>query len=135
VNHVALEQLEEHTAGTGVELDPTALAGNWVNTNTSPTLMRRIQLVPAQNQLMMRVAGAEPGLPEDWGESEAQLFAESTTSGAAMAFSASFDLGGVESLLQGYVVKGVLVIVSFTRVTDGRERSSSFGKEFFYRIS
>ena len=139
MNHVALEQLEERAAGTGVEFDPTALAGNWVNTNASPALMRRIQLVPAQNQrqnqLMMRVAGAEPGLPEDWGESEAQLFAESTTSGTAMAFSASFDLHGVKSLLQGYVVKGVLVIVSFTRVTDGRERSSSFGKEFFYRVS
>ena len=88
-----------------------------------------------QNQLMMRVGGAEPGLPEDWGETEAQLFAENTASGLAMAFSASFDLGGIESLLQGYVVKGVLVIVSFTRVKDGRERSSSFGKEFFYRVS
>jgi hypothetical protein len=139
VNHVALEQLEERAAGTGPELDPMALVGNWVNTNASPALMRRIQLVPAknqrQNQLMMRVAGTEPGLPEDWGEGEAQLFAESPTQSAAMAFSAAFDLHGVKSLLQGYVVKGVLVIVSFTRVTDGRERSSSFGKEFFYRVS
>ena len=83
----------------------------------------------------MRVTGAEPGLPEDWGVAEARLFAENTASGLAMAFSAAFDLGGIESLLQGYVVKGVLVIVSFTRVKDGRERSSSFGKEFFYRTS
>jgi hypothetical protein len=135
VNHVALEQLQERASGTGVDLDPVELTGNWVNTNASPSLMRRVQLEPGQNQLVMRVAGAEPGLPEDWGETEAQLFAENTASGLAMAFSASFDLGGIESLLQGYVVKGVLVIVSFTRVKDGRDRSSSFGKEFFYRAS
>ncbi len=135
MNHVALEQLQERASGTGVDLDPVELTGNWVNTNASPSLMRRVQLEPGQNQLVMRVAGAEPGLPEDWGETEAQLFAENTASGLAMAFSASFDLGGIESLLQGYVVKGVLVIVSFTRVKDGRDRSSSFGKEFFYRAS
>jgi hypothetical protein len=135
VNHVAQEQLQERAAGTGVDLDAVALTGSWVNTNSSPSFIHSIQLKPKQGQLMMRVAGAEPGLPEDWGETEAQLFAENTASGAAMAFSAAFDLGGAESLLQGYVVKGVLVIVSFTRVKDGRERSSSFGKEFFYRVS
>jgi hypothetical protein len=135
VNHVALEQLQERTAGTGVDLDPAALTGSWVNTNSSPSFIHSIQLEPKQGQLMMRVAGAEPCLAEDWGETEAQLFAENTATGLAMAFSAAFDLGGVESLLQGYVVKGVLVIVSFTRVKDGRERSSSFGKEFFYRVS
>jgi hypothetical protein len=71
---------------------------------------------------------------EDWGVATAQVFAENTASAQAMAFSVLFDPGGMESLLQGYVVKGVLVIVSFTRVKDGRERSSSFGKEFFYRV-
>jgi hypothetical protein len=82
----------------------------------------------------VHVSGAEPGLPEDWGMAEAHPFVENTASGLAMAFSVLFDLNGVESLLQGYVVKGVLVIVSFTRVKDGRVRSSSFGKEFFYRL-
>lgn len=134
MNHVALEQLQERTPGTVAALDPVALTGNWVNTNSSPALIRSIQLEPAQNRLMMHVMGVDPGLPKDWGVTEAQLFAESTASGLAMAFSAAFDLGGIESLLQGYVVKGVLVIVSFTRVKDGRERSSSFGKEFFYRV-
>jgi len=134
VKHITLEQLQERAAGTGAFLDATALSGSWVNTNSSPSLIRHIQLEPGQNQLMMRVAGAEPGLPDDWGVAEAQPFAENAASGLASAFSASFDLGGIESLLQGYVVKGVLVVVSFTRVKDGRERSSSFGKEFFYRV-
>ena len=132
---VALEQMQEHAAGAGTVLDLTALAGKWENTNLSPPLIRNIQLEPGQNQLMMRVIGAEPGLAEDWGVTEAQPFSENTASGLATAFSASFDLGGFESLLQGYVVKGVLVIVSFSQVKDGRERSSSFGKEFFYRVS
>jgi hypothetical protein len=135
MNQVALEQTQEYTPVNGAGFDLSLLAGNWINTNTSPSFMRRLQLEPAENQLTMRVTGAEPGLPEDWGTSEAQPFAENTASLQAMAFTASFDLGGVESLLQGYVVKGVLVIVSFTQVKDGRPRSSSFGKEFFYRVS
>jgi hypothetical protein len=134
MNHVALEQAQERDPGAATGLDPVWLTGNWVNTNASPSLIRGIRLESGQSQLMMRVTGADPGLPENWGVAEAQLFAEKTTSGEAMAFSAAFDLGGIESLLQGYVVKGVLVIVSFTRVKDGRERSSSFGKEFFYRV-
>ena len=135
MRHVALEQMQERAAGTGVGLDPTALTGNWANTNSSPSLIRHIQLEPRQNQLLMRVAGADLGLPENWGVTQAQPFAENTTSGLAMALSACFDLGGIECLLQGYAVKGVLVIVSFTWVKDGRERCNSFGKEFFYRVA
>jgi hypothetical protein len=133
VNQVALEQLQEHTA-TEAGLDLSLLAGRWVNTNLSPSFIRSLQLEPGQNQMMMRVTGAEQGGAQDWGSATAQVFAENTASMQAMAFSSLFDLDGMESLLQGYVVKGVLVIVSFTRVKDGRERSSSFGKEFFYRL-
>jgi hypothetical protein len=135
MNQVALEQTEVRATANMAGFDMSLLAGNWINTNTSPSFMRSLHLKPSGNQLIMRVTGAESGLPEDWGASEAQPFAENTASSQAMAFSASFDLGAVESLLQGYVVKGVLVIVSFTQVKDGRSRSSSFGKEFFYRIS
>ena len=134
MKHIALEQMQERTADPGAALDLAALTGHWVNTNSSPSLIRHIQLEPARNQLIMRVSGAEPGLA-DWGVTQVQPFSENAASGLAMALSASFDLGGAECLLQGYVVKGVLVIVSFTLVKDSRERSSSFGKEFFYRVS
>jgi hypothetical protein len=135
MNQVALEQTQVRATAHPAGFDMSLLAGNWINTNASPSFMRSLQLEPSGNQLIMRVTGAEPGLPEDWGASEVEPFAENTASLQAMAFTASFDLGAVESLLQGYVVKGVLVIVSFTQVKDGRSRSSSFGKEFFYRIS
>ena len=134
MNHVALEQMQERADATAQDLDLAPLMGSWVNTNPSPVFIRSIELKPGKNQLIMRVTGAEPGVPEDWGATEAQPFSESTASPLATAFTALFDLGGMESLLQGYVVKGVLVIVSFTQVKDGRERSSSFGKEFFYRV-
>jgi hypothetical protein len=134
VNHVAIEQMQNRAAGSGTGFDLTALTGNWVNTNAAPSFIRSIQLAAAGDHMTMRVSGAEPGLPEHWGMAEVQPFAETTASGLATAFTASFDLGGLESLLQGYVVKGVLVIVNFTQVKDARERSSSFGKEFFYRV-
>ena len=134
MNHVALEQLQERTDAIAPDLDLEPLMGSWVNTNPSPVFIRSIELKPGKNQLIMRVTGSEPGVPEDWGAAEAQPFSENTASPLATAFTALFDLGGIESMLQGYVVKGVLVIVSFTQVKDGRERSSSFGKEFFYRV-
>jgi hypothetical protein len=133
MNQVALEQTQEHAATT-TALDLALLTGTWVNTNASPSFIRRIQLEAAESRLTMRVTGTGAGSPEDWGATTAQPFTENTASRQAMAFSALFDLGGMESLLQAYVVKGVLVIVSFTKVKGGRERSSSFGKEFFYRI-
>jgi hypothetical protein len=135
VNHIALEQMEERPPSMGKHLDTSSLAGSWINTNAKPAMIRHIQIDARDGQLMMRVAGSEAGLPEDWGTVAIQPFAETASAIQAMAFSALFDLAGVESLLQGYVVKGVLVIVSFTRVKDGRDRSSSFGKEFFYRVS
>ena len=135
MNQVALEQAQVPASANTAGLDLSLLAGNWINTNTSPSFMRSLQLGPAGDLLIMRVSGAERGLPENWGTTEARPFAENTASLQAMAFTANFDLGGVESLLQGYVVKGVLVIVSFTQVKDGRPRASSFGKEFFYRVS
>ena len=135
MNHVALEQMEERASSMGNHLDTSALVGSWINTNAKPAMIRHIQMDARDGQLMMRVTGSEAGLPEDWGAVAAQPFAENTSAIQAMAFSASYDLAGVESLLQGYVVKGVLVIVSFTLVKDGRDRSSSFGKEFFYRVS
>jgi hypothetical protein len=134
MNHVALEQMQEYSVARS-DLEMSLLTGNWVNTNPSPSFIRSLQLEPGANQLTMRVTGAAPGAPMDWGATQAQVFAENTVSSQAMAFSALFDLGGMESLLQGYVVKGVLVIVSFTQVKDERQRSSSFGKEFFYRVS
>jgi hypothetical protein len=134
VNHIALEQLQERATPAAAGLDLELLAGKWINTNPSPSLISRIHLEPAQGRLTMRVTCVEAGLPEDWGVAYAAPFAENPTAQAAMAFSTRFNLGGVESLLQGYVVKGVLVIVSFTRVQDARKRSSSFGKEFFYRV-
>jgi hypothetical protein len=135
VKQVALEQLEERAPGAEPVLDLKDLVGNWLNTNSSPSHIRQIQLYLRQDQLVTRVIGAEPGLPKDWGTTEAQPFAENTASYLATAFSASFDVGNIEDLLQGYVVKGVLVIVSFTRVKEGGERSNSFGKQFFYRVA
>jgi hypothetical protein len=130
-----LEQMQELPSAPHLPLNPSLLTGQWVNTNPAPALIRSLSLEAAGDALKMRINGADPQLPQDWGESVAHLFAESCSSFEAMALDAVFKIPAFEIRLQGYVVKGVLVIVSFTRVTDGRDRSSQFGKEFFYRIS
>ena len=129
------EQTQQLPPGSPTALDTHLLVGSWVNTNSSPAFIRNIQLKPGPAGLWMQVTGADSELPQSWGETEAQLFAENPGSGEAMALCAIFRLDGIDVRLQGYMVKGVLVIVSFTRVKDARERSSHFGKEFFFRLS
>lgn len=128
-----VEQMQELPSAIALSTD--LLAGQWINTNPSPVFIRDLQLEPSEGQLRMRVSGAVPRSPADWGQSQARIFAENSASAEAMAFSAVFDLEDIEVRVQGYVVKGVLVIVSFTRVKDSGNGSSCFGKEFFYRIS
>lgn len=132
---VVAEQMRERPPGSEPALNPQLLLGIWVNTNPSPAFIRSIRVQPGPNGLLIQATGADAGLPRDWGETEAQQFAETPACDEAMALSAVFQLDGIEVRCQGYVVKGVLVIVSFTRVKDGRDRSSHFGKEFFYRVS
>jgi len=128
------EQMQERSSGLETGLRQHLLLGRWINTNPSPAFLLGIQLRPRRNGLLMQVTAAEPGLPPHWGEIEAEPFAESPASGEAMALSAVFHLDGVDVRLQGYVVKGVLVIISFACVKDGRDRFSHFCKEFFYRV-
>lgn len=128
------EQGQVRPDDAGATLHAHLLIGQWLNTNPSPSFIRRITLKPGPNGLLIHVVGAGVDLPENWGEWHAQLFAETPSSSEAMAIYAVVQLEGGEVRIQGYVVKGVLVIVSFTRVKEGGDRSSAFCKEFFYRL-
>lgn len=82
----------------------------------------------------MRIIAAGSPEPDDWGETAASLFAAETSSAEAMAFSAFYDFGFMETQLQAHVRQGVLIIAKFDRFKDNSGRSNYFSKEFFYRV-
>jgi len=114
-------------------LEVSTLLGEWSNTNNSATGIARLVLTETGDQIVVRVFGAGHPQPFDWGEAPAELFADLPGLMQATSFTSFHDLGFMSVWLLTYVVKGVLVVVSFTRFQDGSGRSNYFGKEFFYR--
>lgn len=114
-------------------LDLSALLGEWRNTNPSATGIVRLVLNQTGDGMFVRVFGADHPGSLDWGEAPAEPFVDVPGLMQATAFTSFHDLGFMSVWLLTYVVKGVLVVVSFTRFQDGSGRSNYFAKEFFFR--
>ncbi len=114
-------------------ISPDALLGTWTNTNEATRGIARAMLTRKGRHVALRiVATGSPG-QNDWGETEASIFAADASSSEAMAFSAFYDFGFMETRLQGHIRQGVLIIAKFDHFKDNSGRSSYFSKEFFYR--
>ena len=116
----------------GADIAPGPLVGTWLNTNSATQGITRTILAIKGQQITLRIfAAGDPTL--DWGETDASVFATDTSSTEAMAFSAFYDFGFMETQLQSHVRQGVLIIAKFDRFKDNSGRSNYFSKEFFYR--
>ena len=116
----------------GADIAPGPLVGTWLNTNSATQGITRAILAIKGQQITLRIfAAGDP--PLDWGETDASVFATDTSSTEAMAFSAFYDFGFMETQLQAHVRQGVLIIAKFDRFKDNSGRSNYFSKEFFYR--
>ena len=129
---VTYPQSQEQAIATG-SIHPEPLLGTWLNTNTATRGIASAILSRQSGQITVRiVAAGDPG-PGEWGETGASLFAADASSHEAMAFSAFYDFGFMETQLQAHVRQGVLIIAKFDRFKDSSGRSNYFSKEFFYR--
>ena len=133
MNHAKSEGVAGAAVGAERTLDVCALMGDWSNTNSSATGIVRLVLTQTGDQACVRVYGAGAPQPFDWGEAPAAVFAEDPELMQATSFTSFHDLGFMSVWLLTYVVKGVLVVVSFTRFQDDSGRADYFGKEFFFR--
>ena len=116
----------------GADIAPGPLVGTWLNTNSTTQGITRAILAIKGQQITLRIfAAGDP--PFDWDETDASVFATDTSSTEAMAFSAFYDFGFMETQLQAHVRQGVLIIAKFDRFKDNSGRSNYFSKEFFYR--
>lgn len=121
-------------AEAGGVISPAPLLGTWLNTNNSTQGILRAVLSGSGRDVRLRIVAAGDPSPRDWGETGAAVFATDTGSTEAMAFSAFYDFGFMETHLQAHVRQGVLIIAKFDRFKDNSGRSNYFSKEFFYRV-
>src|SRR5215831_798839 len=127
------QTLKSLPATTPINAEP--LLGTWLNTNTATLGISKAVLSARNNGFVLRIFASNHNvrLP-NWGETEAMLFTNSRTSQEAMAFSAAYDFGFMETDLQGHIRQGVLIIAKFDRFKDTSERSNYISKEFFFRV-
>lgn len=112
---------------------PDSVLGTWLNTNTATRGIEKAVLATKNGGVILKVFAAGEAKTIEWGEATASIFAADASSTEAMAFSACYDFGFMETQLQGHVRQGVLIIAKFDRFKDESGRANYFSKEFFYR--
>ena len=122
---------EEQAVANSIRPEP--LLGKWLNTNMDTRGVISATLARTGRQIVVRIITAGDPESSDWGVTPADLFAADASSTEAMAFSAFYDFGFMETQLQAHVRQGVLIIAKFDRFKDNSGRSNYFSKEFFYR--
>ena len=78
-------------------IDPTALQGDWINTESSPRGLARILIERRSDEaIAMRALGVQDGDADGIGWFDARaLYASSSTGGDAVAFVAERDAGSM----------------------------------------
>lgn len=122
---------EQAQAAGSIVAEP--LLGTWLNTNAATGGIAKTVLAAKANGIVLRVFAAGSQEIVDWGETPASIFGADALATEAMAFSAFYDFGFMETQLQGHVRQGVLIIAKFDRFKDDSGRSNYLSKEFFYR--
>ena len=123
----------EERTGAASPIVPEPLLGTWLNTNVATHGIASAILTRKGGQILARIVAAGDPAPYEWGETAATFFAGDASSAEALAFSAFYDFGFMETELQAHVRQGVLIIAKFDRFKDSSGRSNYFSKEFFYR--
>jgi|SRR5579884_535489 len=130
---MTMQTLKSQPLATQINAEP--LLGTWLNTNTATLGISKAVLSARNNGFVLRIFAANNNAEfPDWGEATATLFTNSTDSQEAMAFSAAYDFGFMETDLQGHIRQGVLIIAKFDRFKDDSGRSNYISKEFFFRV-
>ena len=117
----------------GLSFDGSEIFGHWWNTNPNSKGIARLRIDGnARNGAIVRLWGADAPVPTELGAVQAHLFALSSGSRLAKAFSARHRANDFTITLQANIKQGVLVVASFIEF-DGDDRSNYFRREFYYR--
>src|SRR5262249_4980356 len=113
------------------EIDPSALAGTWINSNLDTNSIARINITNENGKLQLQVFAMGPDGLIDWGLSEAQAFAGNPASHTAAGFTCRYDFGFAEARLQAMLMKGLLVLAQFHLFKDDSGRANYFLREYY----
>ncbi len=127
------DQLGELASAPPGEIDVAPLLGTWWATDKATDSVVKLELADRAGSFVVHAFGACTPAPCDWGERPAVPYAATVGSRDAMAFSAVYDFGFMETLLAAYMKGGILVLDTFNSFKDGSGRASYFTREFFHR--
>jgi hypothetical protein len=114
------------------KLNLSQLLGTWWSTDKATGGIRKMILSEENGALMVHGFGACAPELCDWGKIVAVAYAASVTSTDAMAFTARYDFGFMETTLAVYMKGGILVLDSFNAFKDSSGRSDYFTREFYH---
>jgi hypothetical protein len=109
---------------------------SWANTNHCSQGIATVRLRVVEEQLWITIEGAAEGSPVNWGETAVEaIYAENAASTRGMAFVARYRFDFLETLLEGNVNSGLLVLAAFHSFRDGSRRANYFSREFFHEVT
>ena len=112
------------------DLDPTPLLGRWENTNAQTDGIARVMVTRHGAGLTVAVREAGAGDPRH--AVVDGLYASSVTGTTATAFTADYEVAGLQTRLEANTSLGLLVIAACHTFPDGDPRADCFRREFFY---
>src|SRR5215467_12628018 len=121
----------ETDTGTDSAIDLSPFTGLWVNSNSETSGIAKIVMFETKGALSLRAYGIGPEGLIDWGTAEATVFTSGPSSGTGAGFSCLFDFGFAETLLQGVLAKGLLVLGQFHTFKDDSDRADYFVREYY----
>jgi hypothetical protein len=124
------DNLELNAVDTGT-IDHAGLVGTWINSNPDTTGIARMVVTEADGKLRVRVLGVGPEGLIDWETSELVVYASSPSSATAAGFACRYDFGFAETLLQGMLLKGLMVLAQLHSFKDDSNRVPFFVREYF----
>ena len=117
-------------------IDCSLLVKTWANTNEHTRGIRHVTIVDRRGSLFVKIEGAGGDSPLDWGEVQVDtVYAATADSRVPMSFTATFDLGFMQSHVQANVNQGLLVMAAFNAFADGSGRAAYFSREFFHEAA
>ena len=118
------------------ELETSCMVRSWANTNPATQGIAGVRIRSVAGELRIAIEGAASGATCNWGEVAIEaVYAENAASRRGMAFVARYRFGFLETLLEGNVNAGLLVLAAFHTFLDGSRRSDYFSREFFHEVA
>jgi len=113
-------------------LETSIMVRSWANTNPATQGITSVQLRLVEDELRIAIHGAAQGDPFNWGEVAVEaIYAENASSRRGMAFVARYHFGFLDTLIEGNVNAGLLVLAAFHTFHDGSHRSNYFFPRIF----